>query len=268
MILQASEVAVRYPETARPALDGVDLEVRPGELEALVGPNGSGKTSLVRALVGLLQVTHGRITLEGKPIRGWRPAERARAIGVVPQREELAFSWPVEEFVMFGRYARLGALAPPTRDDHHAVARALERCDVADLGSREVGTLSGGEWQRVRIARALAQEPRILILDEPTAALDIGHEMEVFELTRALVDDGLAGLVVTHHLNLAARFADHMTLLRRGRVAAEGKPPAVLRDALLTDVFQWPVSVTHLDDGAPQIVPDRKPGRKGLVGSG
>jgi len=258
MILRAGNVVVRYPGAAAPALDGVDLEVHPARLEALVGPNGSGKTTLIRALLGLLRPARGQLTLDGKPVAAWRPAELARVVGVVTQREELVFAWRVDEFVMFGRYARLGPLAPPTREDRAAVERALDRCDVLDLRERRVDTLSGGEWQRVRIARALAQEPRILVLDEPSAALDVGHEMEVFELVRHLVDQGLAGLVVTHHLNLAARFADHLTLLRRGQVAAVGTPEAVLRPELLTAVFQWPISVTRLPDGAPQVVPDRK----------
>ena len=131
------------------------------------------------------------------------------------------------------------------------------RCDVAELAGRTVDTLSGGEWQRVRLARALAQQPQVLVLDEPTTSLDVRHEMELFELVRRLVDGGLAGLVITHHINLAARYADRILLLSGGRVAGEGRPAAVLREDTLRAVFDWPVAVTTWGDGSPQVVPLR-----------
>ncbi|HEX5632272.1 MAG TPA: ATP-binding cassette domain-containing protein, partial [Gemmatimonadales bacterium] len=137
------------------------------------------------------------------------------------------------------------------------VARALDRSGAAVLADRPIGELSGGEWQRVRIARALAQEPRALVLDEPTSALDVRHEMELFELVAALKRDGLACLVITHHLNLAARYADRLVLLHRGRVVAEGAPGDVLVRHRLTEVFEWPVAVTTWCDGSPQVVPLR-----------
>jgi iron complex transport system ATP-binding protein len=141
--------------------------------------------------------------------------------------------------------------------DRAAVAAALERCDIVELADRPVDSLSGGEWKRTRVARALAQEPSALVLDEPTASLDIRHEMELFELVRQLVTDGLAGLVVTHHLNLAARFADRIVLLDRGHVVAQGVPSAVLSRETLSRVFDWPVAVTTWLDGSPQVVPLR-----------
>ena len=158
---------------------------------------------------------------------------------------------------MLGRYARLGPFAAPGAADRAAVADALARCDVAAVAGRTIDSLSGGEWQRVRLARALAQEPRVLALDEPTTSLDVRHEMELFELVRRLVDGGLAGLVITHHINLAARFADRMILLSAGRVAAEGPPAEVLRRETLKEVFGWPVAVTTWCDGSPQVVPLR-----------
>jgi iron complex transport system ATP-binding protein len=129
------------------------------------------------------------------------------------------------------------------------------------LANRPIDSLSGGEWKRVRVARALAQEPRALVLDEPTASLDIRHEMELFELIRQLVDTGLAGLVITHHLNLAARFADRILLLDRGAVVAAGEPRTVMTRNTLSRVFDWPVAVTTLSDGSPQVVPLR-PGER------
>jgi iron complex transport system ATP-binding protein len=136
----------------------------------------------------------------------------------------------------------------------------MGRADVAGLAERWVETLSGGEWQRVRLARALAQEPRALVLDEPTASLDLRHEMELFELVAGLVRaDGLAALVVTHHLNIAARFADRLVLLAGGRVIAAGTPTEVLRADRLSTLYGWPVAVTALPDGIPQVHPERRP---------
>lgn len=172
----------------------------------------------------------------------------------------------VGDAVLFGRYARLGALGPVTAADRAAVQSSLERCDAWDLRDRPVDTLSGGEWQRVRLARALAQEPRFFLLDEPTAALDVRHEMELLELVSRLVGEGLGGMIITHHLNLAARYADRMLLLHRGRVAAEGTPVEVLRQDRLAAVFEWPVAVTTWCDGAPQVVPLR-PGEPGFPDS-
>jgi iron complex transport system ATP-binding protein len=145
------------------------------------------------------------------------------------------------------------------QEDRAAVRHALERCDIAGLAERPVDSLSGGEWKRVRIARALAQEPRALVLDEPTASLDVRHEMELLELVRQLVDGGLTGLVITHNLNLAARFAHRLVLLDRGSVVAEGEPATVLRPETISRVFEWPVAITQGDDGAPQVTPLRAP---------
>jgi iron complex transport system ATP-binding protein len=262
MILQAEGVVVRYRGAALPAVDRVSCSVAAGELVAVAGPNGSGKTSLVRALTGLHPVAAGEVRLQGRRLAEWGRAELARVLAVVPQREEIAFPLRVDETVMLGRYARLGPLASPGAADRDAVAHALARCDATALAARSTDTLSGGEWQRVRVARALAQEPAALVLDEPTASLDVRHEMEILELTHQLVRQGLAGLVVSHQLNLAARFADRMVLLDRGRVAAEGSPREVLRRDTLSAVFGWPVAVTTWCDGSPQVVPLR-PGEVG-----
>lgn len=257
MILDAREIVVCYPGAGRPALDGASCAVGPAELVAVVGPNGCGKTTLVRALTGMLPVGAGAVLLEGRPVAEWDRAAFARVVGVVPQREEIVFPLTVAETVMLGRYPRLGPLAAPGATDRAAVWTALERCDVDRVAARPVDSLSGGEWQRVRVARALAQEPRALLLDEPTASLDVRHEMELFELIRELVEAGLAGLVITHHLNLAARYADRVVLLSEGRVVASGSPREVLTAERLTGVFGWPVAVTLWCDGSPQVVPLR-----------
>ena len=257
MILAARNVAVRYPGTRARALDRVTLDLEPRRLVAVVGPNGSGKTTLIRALLGHLSLEQGSAELDGKPVGEWKRAQLAKVVGVVAQREEVVFPLTVIQTVMLGRYPHLGPLAPIGFHDQEATIKALRRCDIESLAQRRVDTLSGGEWQRVRVARALAQQPRVLVLDEPTSSLDVRHRMEVFELVRTLVADGLAGLVVTHDLNLAARFADRVVLLDRGKVVADGAPVDVFRRDILSDVFQWPVAVTTWSDGSPQVIPLR-----------
>jgi iron complex transport system ATP-binding protein len=254
MKLDARGATVRYANALREALIDADLSVAGGELVGVVGPNGGGKTTLIRALLGLAPLVRGEVTLNGRSVTAWRRRELARVVALVPQLEETPFSWRVEEIVGFGRYARRGPLEALSAEDRAAVDRALARCDVEALRTRRIETLSGGEWQRVRIARALAQEPELLVLDEPTASLDLGHEMELFELVHRLVEEGLAALVVTHDLNLASRYAARMLLLEAGRVVASGPPAEVMRAELLSRVFRWPVAVQALGEGAPHVI--------------
>lgn len=251
---------VRHPHTAAPALDAVSFQAASGECVALVGPNGAGKTTALRALLGLVPLERGRALVFGRPSGAWRRDELARAVAAVAQREEPAFPLTADEAVALGRYPHLGPWRAPRAADRVAVERAMRRADVGHLTGRWVDTLSGGEWQRVRIARALAQEPRALVLDEPTASLDLRHEMELFELVLDLVRrDGLAALVVSHHLNVAARFADRLVLVAGGRVVADDTPARVLEAERLTRVYDWPVAVQHLPDGTVQLYPERQP---------
>lgn len=259
MIIRGSGLSVRYPRTERPALSDVTIALTAGELVAVVGPNGSGKTTLLRALLGTIPLASGSVELLGRPLGEWGPRDMAQVVGVVTQREETLFPLTVEETVALGRYAHLGPVASPGDADRLVIAEAMRRADVAALAGRRTDTLSGGEWQRVRIARALAQDPRLLVLDEPTASLDVRHEMEVFELARGLAGQGIATLLVTHHLNLAARYADRLVLLHEGTCVVDGAPATVLTPQHVTRVFEWPVAITTWCDGAPQIVP-LKPG--------
>ena len=257
MIIEAGGLTVRYGAGRNPALNDASCTLAEGQLIAVVGPNGSGKTTLLRALLGMAPLERGRVNILGKDINRWRRRDLARVLGVVAQREEMVYPLRVDETVMLGRYAFVGALAPLRKEDEAAVESALALCDIQELRSRRTDTLSGGEWQRVRVARALAQEPRALLLDEPTAALDIRHEMEVFELVHQLVGKGIGALVVTHHINLAARYAGHMILLSDGKIVAEGTPHEVLHREVLEQVFAWPVAITASTDGAPQLEPLR-----------
>ena len=258
MKFETRDLVVRYPGIPEPALDRVSMAVPGGALYAVLGPNGSGKSTLMKALMGSVPVSAGDALVDGKPAGAWDRREMAMTVGVVSQSESAAFPLTVRELVGMGRYPHLSALGSERDEDRAAVARALTQCDVENLQHRDVGTLSGGERQRVRIARALAQEPKALVLDEPTGSLDIHHEMAILELLRASADQGMTVLVVTHGLNLAARFADRVLLLSEGRVAAEGTPREVMRRDVLADVYRWPVSVeSDPATGAPRVTPLR-----------
>ncbi len=253
-------LAFRYPGAARPALDGVNFAAPPGRLTAVIGPNGSGKSTLLRLLLGAAPPQAGEVTFAGRSVGEWDRRALSRRVGVVPQSETVAFPMRVREYVAMGRYPHLGPWGAERARDREAVRTALERSDTRDLADRDLGTLSGGERQRVRIARALAQEPDALVLDEPTASLDVRHEMAIFRLLADLAREGRTVVLVTHSLNLSGRFADRILLLDAGRSAAQGAPGGVLRAAIIARVYRWPVRVAPhpgpgADEGAPQIVP-------------
>lgn len=261
MRIEARGLRVRYPGAAAAALDDISFQVPAGTLFAVLGPNGSGKSTLTRALLGGVPLLAGEALLDGRPLGEWRRRELARAVGAVSQSEPLPFPMTARELVAMGRYAHLGPLQGETARDRDAVDAALERCDVSGLAGRLVQTLSGGELQRVRIARALAQEPRALILDEPTASLDIRHEMAILELLRGSAECGITVLLVTHHLDLAGRYADRILLLNRGRIAAAGPPEDVLTPSIIESVYRWPVDVRPDGvTGSPRVVPLRPSG--------
>ena len=251
-------VGVRYHGRAKRALDDVSLVAPRGRLTAVVGPNGSGKSTLVRALVGRVVLEAGVIALDGEPVRDDARRALARRVAVVTQREEPAFPLGVREYVALGRYPHLGLWRGMTSADTAAIDRAIELTETAPYLGRGITELSGGEWQRVRLARAVAQGGEAIVLDEPTTFLDIGHEMVVFELLSGLAADGHAVLLVSHQLNLVARFAAHMVLLNRGRVFAQGSPADVMQGGVLEEVYDWPLVVTRDPAvGSPSLVPLR-----------
>jgi iron complex transport system ATP-binding protein len=262
VIYHARGLHYRYPGADAPALMDVDLAIDRGSFYAVIGPNGCGKTTLLRLMLGALEPTRGTVGYDGRPVTDWPRRDLARRVGVVPQVESLVFPITVRELVGMGRYPHLGTWRAAGPADHAAVHRALDTCDIAHLAHRPVGTLSGGEQQRTRVARALAQVPDTLVLDEPTASLDISHEMGIFELLRELADHGVTVVMVTHNINTAARYADRLLLLDRGRAAAEGTAATVLAPGTLEEVYRWPLVVSHHagpgpDAGAPQVVPLR-----------
>lgn len=264
-VLRGRDLTFRHPRAEVEAVRGISLSVAPGRLLAVVGPNGAGKTTLLRILAGALAPQHGEVRLDDRPLGSLGDSERARAMAVVPQAESSPFPVTVREMVGMGRYPHLGPWERTGPADRAAVDRALDRCAVAAFAGRDIGQLSGGERQRARIARALAQEAPILLLDEPTAGLDLRYRMELFHLLRELRDDGLAVLVITHELNLAARFADRLLLLDRGRARARGTPAEVVSRESLERVYEWPLRVAPhpgpgSDAGLPQTIPLRRDG--------
>ncbi len=257
-MIRFDDVVIRYRRAPRDAIGGVSLEALPGAITAVVGPNGSGKSTLVRALIGRIPLGAGRILVDGVPVRALGGVGFAKRVAVVTQREELAFTAATRDYVMLGRYPHLGDWRSARGVDRTAVEQALACAGVAELSDRALDSLSGGEWQRVRLARALAQGARALVLDEPTTFLDVGHEMAVFELLDRLARDGHTVLLVSHQLNLVARFASRMLLLHEGRVAADGAPDDVMRGPILEHVYDWPLVVTRDPAvGAPALLPLR-----------
>jgi iron complex transport system ATP-binding protein len=240
----------------RPVVDRVDVDVADGEWVALIGPNGAGKTTLLRALARLVPFA-GEIEIDGTPLAELSRGELARLVAVVPQEPSTPPWMTVAEYVLLGRTPHLGPLAKEGARDREAAARALARLDLLAFVERRLGTLSGGEKQRVVVARALAQEAAIVLLDEPTAALDIGHQQQALDLLDGLrAESGLTLVAAMHDLTLAAQYADRMVLLDSGRVVADGAPTEVLTAPVIARHYGAAIDVVPVGDRIA-IVPRR-----------
>jgi ABC-type cobalamin/Fe3+-siderophores transport system ATPase subunit len=252
------DVSAKYAGAAQLTLFDVSLAVTPGSLTAVVGPNGSGKSTLIRTLLGRVNVAGGRVVVDDQDLARLTRREVARRVAVVVQREEPVFAMPVREYVALGRYPHASAWSA-SRDDDAIIRRTSEIAGIDSLLERKTDTLSGGEWQRVRIARALSQDAPAIVLDEPTTFLDIAHEMEAFELLATLAAQGRSILVVSHQLNLVARFAQHVVLLHHGRVVAAGTADEVMQAQILEAIYEWPLVVARDPVvGAPTLFPLRR----------
>jgi iron complex transport system ATP-binding protein len=261
-VIAFAELVARYPRQQRPALDGVTLTAPSGRVTAVVGPNGSGKSTLVRALLGRVALQGGSVRVADQDTASMTRVEVARRVAVVTQREEAVFPITVRDYVSLGRLPHRGAWAADSAADRDAVAAAMAATEVESYADRTVEELSGGEWQRARFARALAQGGDAFVADEPTTFLDIGHAMAVFDVLGRVARGGKAVLLISHDLNLVARFADRLVLLDRGKVAASGTVDDVMRAEVLEPVYQWPLVVSRDPAvGAPALVPLRKPSR-------
>ncbi|MEU1623670.1 heme ABC transporter ATP-binding protein [Streptomyces sp. NPDC005722] len=237
-------------------LQDVDLDLAAGTLLAVVGPNGAGKSTLLSLLAGDLHATTGTVRVGGLTVATAHPADLARRRAVLPQRAALSFPFTVADVVAMGRAPWAGTEAED--DDEDAIARALGAADMTGFTHRRYPTLSGGEQARASFARVLAQDTSVLLLDEPTAALDLRHQEQLMRTARARADDGQAVLAVLHDLQLAAAYADEIAVLHAGRLVERGEPGAVLTEPLLEEVYQLPIEVyRHPVTGAVTVGPRR-----------
>lgn len=241
----------------RTVIDGLDLNIEPGRWTAVIGPNGAGKSSLLKAMAGVLK-HDGYVLLDGGDVNGLSTKERARLIGYAPQVPTLPEGMRVREYVLLGRTPHHSLLSGPRQADRAIVDRTLRRLDLVDVHDRPLKSLSGGERQRVVLARAIAQQPRLLLLDEPTAALDLGHAQQVLELVDELRnEDGLTVISTLHDLSLAGQYAEELVLLGAGSVAAKGRPEQVLTPFVLAEHYGANAHVETGPDGAVRVVPVR-----------
>lgn len=253
MRLEASDLAFGYPE--RRVGEHVSLAVGPGEVLCLLGPNGSGKTTLFRTLLGLLPAQAGEVLLGGDPVAALPRREIAQRIAYVPQGHVPPFPFPAHEVVLMGRTARLGPFSQPGASDHEAATVALESLGVGDLAAADYTRLSGGQRQLVLIARALAQEAPLLVMDEPTASLDFGNQALVLGELKRLADRGLGIILSTHDPTHAMATGTRVALLKAGRLVADGAPADVLTAEHLTEVYDVPIGVEHLPSGRSVCLP-------------
>ncbi|QDT40879.1 putative siderophore transport system ATP-binding protein YusV [Gimesia alba] len=253
--LELNQVSCGYAD--RDVLKQVSLCVEPGKVMVLLGPNGSGKTTLLRALFNLVDVKEGQALIEGQEIRRLSRKEIAQKLALSPQMELPQWPMTVEETVQLGRSSHRGWVQPFQSDDAAHVEQALQQTGLTELRQRKITELSGGEWRRTLIARALAQQTNVLCLDEPTTGLDLKYQVEILSLIRDLAHErDLTVMLTIHDLNLASCFADQFVLLHQGRIAAMGTGEEVLTEARLTEVYQTKVKVVpHPEYQTPLIVP-------------
>ena len=252
--LQVQQVYFSYLDGL--VLHNINLSIKAGEMVGLLGPNGSGKTTLIKLASGVLKPSQGEIKLDGSRLGQLSRKSIARSVAVVPQQFNIPFAFTTTEVVMLGRTPFFRAFAEESEIDKQFVSNALELVSISELKERRFDELSGGERQKVILAMALAQQPRLLLLDEPTVHLDITHQVEILELVRRLnVERGLTVIAAMHDLNLASLYFNRLILLKEGRVSADGTPAQVLTEDRIREVFSASVKVEpHPVTGVPHIV--------------
>ena len=252
--LQIQQVYFSYLDGL--VLHNINLSIKVGEMVGLLGPNGSGKTTLIKLASGVLKPNQGEIKLDGSSLSQLSRKSIARSVAVVPQQFNIPFAFTTNEVVMLGRTPFLGVFAGESEVDKQFVSNALELVGINELKERRFDELSGGERQKVILAMALAQQPKLLLLDEPTVHLDITHQVEILELVRKLnVERGLTIIAAMHDLNLASLYFNRLILLKEGKVSADGTPAQVLTEAQIKEVFSASIKVEpHPVTGVPHIV--------------
>ena len=238
-----SAQSLSYRVDAQDLLDCVDFSVDAGQMVGLIGPNGAGKSTLLRAISGILRVQEGAVLLEGRDLRSIAAKDVATNLALVPQIAPYTHGFTAMELVLMGRYPHLGRFQVEGRSDNCIAMESMGLTETDQFADRTLDTLSGGERQRVFVARALAQQPRVLLLDEPTSNLDVLHQLMVLDLVRQLVDDGLTAVAAFHDLSMAARYCDKLVVMSGGRVIATGAPENVLEPGLIESVFKVKAAV-------------------------
>ncbi len=257
MRLTARRLTYAYRHQAVPAIQGIDLQIEAGELVALIGPNGAGKSTLLALLAGWLEADEGDVLLDGEPLGRLGFRRRARRLAYLPQRVNPLYDPAVEDVVTSGRFPRRPPWAGLSDSDRRAVSEAFEATGTAPLRGRRFSELSGGEQQRVLVASILAQEPEFLLLDEPTASLDLHHQVDVFRLLKTIASGDRAVVVSTHDLNLASLYASRLMLLIEGRLVRQGTPAEVLTSEALHQAYGPQLCVIgHPATGLPAVLPD------------
>jgi iron complex transport system ATP-binding protein len=246
-MVSVSDLSFSYNGARRTILHDLALEIPEGTVTAILGPNGSGKTTLLRLLLGVLRPQRGRILMAGRPQDSYPRREMGKLIGLVPQDEHIPFDFSILEYVLLGRAPYLGTLATPGEEDYQAALDALSTAGLSGMEARSLPNLSGGERQLVVVARALAQQPRILLMDEPTAHLDLSNKGRLLAIMHDLVNQGVTLVLTTHDPNLAASVAGHAVLMRDGQVLAAGPPEATLTAERLSATYAVPVQVFQVD---------------------
>ncbi len=268
-----SAEGLHYEVDAKSLLDGVDLHVKRGQFVGLIGPNGAGKTMLLRAIAGVLRYSEGVVLLDGTDVKNGSPREVARTMALVPQVAPYTQGFTALELVLMGRYPHMRRFQIEGREDDLIARNAMRLTETEQFTDRTLDTLSGGERQRIFVSRALAQQPHVLLLDEPTSNLDILHQLKVISLVRKMVDDGLTAIAAIHDLQMAARYCDRLVLMKNGKILAKGSPEEVLtpeaiqvsfgvKAAVYRDPVAGSLALSLLDPAEEQLgssVPDGVP---------
>ncbi len=246
-LLSLRQVAFTYPRSTARVLEEVSFDILPGTVNAVLGPNGAGKSTLLYLLLGRYPPRKGEILLKGAPLGEYSRKELSRTVGLVPQKEFVPFDYSIFEYVLLGRTPHLGFLSLPRQEDLASTRQALHSLGLEALAERSVATLSGGEHQLALIARTLAQSPAILLLDEPTAHLDLANKKRVLQIMRSLADRQMTVIYTTHDPESAAAIADHVILMRSGRVLRQGRLDEVFNAANLSETYGTDLDVARIE---------------------